>query len=116
MDFPQIKPPVYPIHETIPDTAIKGKLENQVILARKRFTRTPMTFELTWTALPESDYEKLRAFYREVNAAVSFRWVYPVGAGGAFSGRAFTVRFDGEFSFSCANHGYWEGSIKLTEV
>ena len=106
MDFPQIKPPVFPIKETIPDTAIKGKLENQVILARKRFTRTPMTFELTWTALPEADYAKLRAFYREVNAAV----------GGAFSGKVFNVRFDGEFSFSCTNHGYWEGSIKLTEV
>lgn len=116
MDFPKIKAPVYPIKETIPDTAIKGKLENQVILARKRFTRTPMTFELSWTALPEADYEKLRAFYREVNAAVAFRWSYPVGAGGAFSGKVFTVRFDGEFTFSCTNHGYWEGNIKLTEV
>lgn len=62
MDFPSIKPPIYPIKETIPDTAIKGKLENQVIIARKRFTRTPMSFELSWTALPEADYETLRAF------------------------------------------------------
>ena len=30
MDFPSIKPPIYPIKETIPDTAIKGKLDNQV--------------------------------------------------------------------------------------
>ena len=89
MDFPNIKPPIYPIKETIPDTAIKGKLENQVIIARKRFTRTPMSFELSWTALPEADYETLRAF---------------------------NVRFDGDFSFSCTNHGYWEGGIKLTEA
>ena len=24
--------------------------------------------------------------------------------------------FDGDFSFSCTNHGYWEGGIKLTEA
>lgn len=116
MDFPNIKPPVYPIKETIPDTAIKGKLENQVIIARKRFTRTPMSFELSWTALPEADYEALRAFYHEVNGAVPFRWTYPVGAGESFSGKTFNVRFDGDFSFSCTNHGYWEGGIKLTEA
>ena len=56
MDFPKIAPPIYPIKETIPDTALKGKMENQVIIARKRFTRTPMSFELSWTALPERDY------------------------------------------------------------
>ena len=116
MDFPAIKAPIYPIKETISDTAIKGKTENQTIIARKRFTRTPMSFELSWTALPEADYEKLRAFFQEVNAAVPFRWRYPVGAGGSFSGRVFVVRFDGDFSFSCTNHGCWEGGIKLTEA
>ena len=116
MDFPTIKAPIYPIKETIPDTAIKGKTENQTIIARKRFTRTPMSFELSWTALPEADYERLRAFFHEVNAAVPFRWRYPQGAGGSFSVRVFVVRFDGDFSFSCTNHGYWEGGIKLTEA
>ena len=59
MDFPAIKAPIYPIKETIPDTAIKGKTENQTIIARQRFTRTPMSFALSWTALPEADYERL---------------------------------------------------------
>lgn len=116
MDFPNIAPPVYPIRETIPDTAFKGKLENLTIVTRRRFTKTPITFELTWTALPEADYAQLRSFFQTVNTAVVFNWKYPTGAGGPYSGITFKVRFDGGLDFTSNNPQRWAGTIKLQEV
>lgn len=116
MIFPSISPPVYPIKEIIPDTSFKGKLENLTIITRRRFTRTPIAFELTWTALPESEYVLLREFYAMVNGAIAFGWTYPVGAGGTNSGKTFRVRFDGDFIFSSTKPGLWEGTVKLVEI
>lgn len=111
MQFPSIRPPVYPIKETIPDTAIKGELENQTILTRKRFTRTPRTFELTWSALPQKEYRLLKSFYETVNGALPFSWVHPIDGGAPLM-----VRFSGNFEFTSVNPKYWEGTITLVEV
>nr|DAT59754.1 MAG TPA: hypothetical protein [Caudoviricetes sp.] len=116
MNFPTIAPPVYPIREVIPDTAFKGKLENLTIVTRRRFTKTPMTFELTWSALPEADYAILRSFFHTVNTAVAFDWTYPTGAGGPYSGKTFKVRFEEGLNFSSNNPRRWAGTIKLQEV
>ncbi len=116
MNFPTIAPPVYPIREVIPDTAFKGKLENLTIVTRRRFTKTPLTFELNWTALPEADYVQLRNFYQAVNTAVAFDWIYPIGAGGPYSGKTFKVRFEEGLNFSSNNPRRWAGTIKLQEV
>lgn len=110
LKFPDIKKPALPLKEIISDTAIKGTLENQTIIARKRFTRTPLQFELHWNALPEDDYIKLRDFYIEVNGGVPFSWEYP------YRGTKHTVRFTGDFEFSNAEFKLWQGTIKLVEV
>lgn len=114
--FPDISPPVFPIKETIKDTAFKGELENQVIIARKRFTKTPKRFEISWSALSDEDYNELRAFYMRCNCAIPFLWEYPSGTGGDHDGMTFKVRFDGDFEFVSNDHGRWQGNLVLVEV
>ncbi len=110
LKFPNITKPAMPLKEIIQDTAIKGTLENQTIIARKRFTRVPVQFELHWNALPEDEYKELREFFINVNGGVPFLWEYP------FKDKTYTVRFTGDFEFSNTEYKLWQGSVKLVEV
>lgn len=116
MDFPSIANPVYPITITSPDVTIRGQVENITILTRKRVTRVPKTFILTWTHLPTSDYNLLSDFHDQVNGAVDFNWVYPAGEGTKYDGKTFRVRFNGELKFQGVGPRYMSGSINLEEV
>lgn len=118
MNFPPIKPPVYPLQETYTDHSIKMQMDNLTINTRPRFTKMPKKFKLTWTALPAADFAKLRSFYLydTKGGALSFAWTYPNEPGSGYAGKSFMVRFEGDLDFSLDNPGYYSGSVTLAEV
>lgn len=116
-NFPDIMLPKYPFKEKLEDPSISSKQENGLVISRPRFTRMRSTFTLSWTALPEVDFATLRTFYRSVyGGSNSFTWVYPTIAGDEYSGRSFTVLFNGELDFDLAAPGLYSGSVTLQEV
>lgn len=117
--FPTIKAPAYPLKEIFTDHTIKGETDSITILTRPRFTKTPVSFELSWSKLSATDFNKLRSFYRKdtKGGALIFNWTYPFNEpNNDFSGQTFQVRFDGDLEFQLVDFGYYSGTITLTEA
>lgn len=114
MDFPNIKPPVYPLGEEHEDHTYKGETDSITIITRPRVTKAVIAFNLEWTALPAADMDVLRDFYDNTvrGDALEFYWIHP-NDGGSYAGKRFRVRFDGALNFSLAEPGKYKGAVKL---
>lgn len=109
--WPNIKQPVWPIHEEIEDAALRSPAENGVIISRAKFTKQRETFTLSWSALPTQDYTALKSFYKAMRGgSESFAWQHPVTA------KEYTVRFASALKFSNDGPDIWSGSVELSEV
>lgn len=116
--FPTIQTPDYPLNEVFTDHSLKMQVDNETILTRPRFTKMPKAFKVTWSKLPSTDYNRLRAFYLSMKGgALSFKWTYPEDPDNEYSKKEFVVRFnDSELNFQLVEGSYWSGSITLSEV
>lgn len=113
--FPDIQTPDYPLEEDYADHTLKMQVDNETILTRPRFTSLPLSFKITWSHLKTVDYNKLRAFYKEMRGgALAFKWTYPEDEGNDYSQKEFIVRFaDSSMNFQLVEIDKWSGSITL---
>lgn len=114
LNFPNIKPPVYPIEEEHEDHTYKGETDGITVLTRPRVTKPIIVFTLEWGALPASHMDVLRTFFDVTvrGNALEFYWTHPAD-GGSYAGKTFRVRFDGNLNFSLSNPGYYKGNFKI---
>ena len=120
LKFPEITPPMTP--EVQPeDPGISSQMEDGTVISRARFTRSRLTFYLSWGEKnPLTTEEKLQLldFYQKKAKGVSekFEWT----CNSPFSshyGQKFTVRFVGESPrFRMIAPGYWGASCTLQEA
>lgn len=111
--FPtSIRAPEYPLTEKPEDAVIRSTMEDGTQKTRPRFTRNRFTFELSWSAVPQTEKDALETFYRTAtkNGALSFNWTHPA------SDKTLTVRFSEPPNFSLQVLHYWKMSIKIVEV
>lgn len=109
--FPDIPAPSYPIKEDPEDNSIMSTFEDGTTQARRRFTKSRMTFGLTWNSLYADEYQKLKDFVQKkvYFAAVAFEWTNP------HTGVTYTVRctkFSGDLKYT----DYYSAEMTLQEV
>ncbi len=118
--FPDIIPPMTPEEEP-EDVGISTKMENGMVVSRARYTKSRLTFYLSWgpiNALPTEDKEALLNFYQNVvkGSSEKFEWTC-MSKFSSFYGQTFTVRFiGGPPKFKKVNIGYWSASVVLQEA
>jgi hypothetical protein len=86
-------------------------MENGVVKARRKFTKSRKTWLLRWDSLPEADYLILMRFLTNecYFSAVPFEWE-------CFTdGKTYLVRFADKEKFETKAVGYYSGSITLQE-
>ena len=104
--------PEYPLAETPEDVVIRSTMEDGTIKTRPRFTRNRMTYELSWSSMPEDQKQALETFLRITtkNGSKIFNWTHPS------SGKQIEVRFSEMPKFSLKVKSYWQVTVKLQEV
>lgn len=114
--FPDIKWPVVPeavadsYAEDFPDSTISTTTDAKYKITRPRASRMPGTWDYSWVALPPGDYNKLIAFWKEVNGTAGmFLWTEYV------SGEQKTVRFSAKGKWKQYARG-WNGNLSFEEV
>lgn len=120
LKFPDITPPATP--EVWPeDIGMSSQMEDGTVISRAKFTRSRLTFYLSWGEKnPMTSEEKLifMDFYQNKAKGVSekFQWT----CNSEFSpyyGQTFTVRFIGDPPrFRMIAPGYWGTSCTIQEV
>lgn len=116
--FPSISNPVYPLDGTYKDHTLKMEMDNITVNTRPRFTKTPVTFTLQWTALRASEFSTLYDFYVSTckGCALPFTWTYPDEPNDPLAGKKYNMRFAGDLSFSLANPGLYTVSVAIEEA
>lgn len=107
--FPEIRYPIYPIQETTPDVTYKGQVENMTLITRKKTTKTLRTYSVGYK-LPTAEYQRLKAFFDEVNCSGIFDWINPE------TRETLHVRFADQLDFAANDYGVWTGTVKLQEA
>ena len=104
--------PEFPLTETFEDAVIRSTMEDGTIKTRPRFTRNRVTYELTWSSMPDEQKRDLESFFRfeTKNGSKIFNWTHPV------SGNVIEVRFSEMPKFSLKVKSFWQVSVKLQEV
>lgn len=107
-----IAAPEYPLDETLEDAVIRSTMEDGTIKTRPRFTRNRLTFELSWSTMPEEQKQDLETFLRTTtkNGSKIFNWTHPS------SGKNYEVRFSEMPKFILKVKSYWQVTVKLQEV
>jgi hypothetical protein len=117
--FPSnIQKPVYPFSTKIKNPSLQSEMENGLVISRPKFTRTPRTFTLKWTALPATDYVVLCDFYMNtvLGGSMAFDWYYPVVPNDPNSDTKFSVRFINEdINFDLVAPGFYSGKVTIQE-
>lgn len=112
LKFPtSIRKPSYGSTVDYEDISIRSKMENGVVKARRKFTKSRKTWLLRWDSLPEADYLILMRFLANecYFSAVPFEWE-------CFAdGKTYLVRFADKEKFETKAVGYYSGSITLQE-
>lgn len=110
--WPDIPNPSYGTTVDMEDTSLVSSMEDGMVQARRKFTKSRKTWKLRWNGLPKADYLTLADFLQNTAffAAVAFTWVCPL------DGKTYTVRYAGKEEFETINFGRLSGSITLTEV
>ena len=109
--FPStIRHPDYPFNEKFIYRKVLSKFESGHELARPTATVGKNQFTCRWKALPESEFQILKAFF-QTQGTETFDWVHPT------SSVTYTVRIpqselEGEISF----HGHRKVELLLHEV
>jgi hypothetical protein len=95
---------IIPIPE---NSGLATDMSDGYVVSRARFTRSRLTFSVTYTALPYSDLEKIQDFYRETiyGEAMVFNWINS-DPNSKYYNQTFIVRMIelGEPSFT---HPFW---------
>lgn len=118
--FPDITPPMTPGEEP-EDPGISTQMENGIVISRARYTRSRLTFYLTWgdkNALPTAEKDILLDFYRNKvkGSSEMFEWTCN-SKFSSFYEQTFTVRFVGSApKFEKVTLGFWRAEITLQEV
>ncbi|AZO96085.1 hypothetical protein [Halocella sp. SP3-1] len=118
--FPDIIPPITPEDEP-EDPGISTQMEDGMVISRARYTRSRLTFYLTWgekNALPTEDKETLLDFYQNIvkGSSEMFKWTCN-SKFSSYYGQTFTVRFTGSAPrFEKVTYGFWGTEITLQEV
>lgn len=104
--------PEFPLAETPEDAVIRSTMEDGTQKTRPRFTRNRMTYELTWSSMPEKQKQDLETFLRSEtkNGSKIFNWTHPS------SGKTIEVRFAEMPKFILKVKNYWQVSVKLQEA
>ena len=68
---------------------IKQEFEANYVQSRKKATRNRKRWQLSWSAMTETDYQLLQAFF-VANQGASFTWTHPT------SGTNYTCIFSGD--------------------
>jgi len=105
---------IIPIPE---DAGLATDMSDGYAVSRARFTRSRLTFSVTYTALSYSDLEKIIDFYRETiyGTALAFNWTNE-DPNSKYYNTIFTVRMTelGEPSFTQPH--WWSISFKVVQV
>lgn len=118
--FPDITPPMTP-EEELEDVGISTKMEDGIVISRARYTRSRLTFYLTWgpvNALTTEEKEILQDFYQNIvkGSSEKFEWTCN-SKFSSYYGQTFTVRFTGNPPrFKKVAPGYWSTSVALQEA
>ncbi len=113
-------PPITPEDEA-EDPGISTQMENGIVVSRARYTRSRLTFYLSWgpvNSLPTEDKEALRDFYQNVvkGTGEKFEWTCN-SRFSSYYGQTYTVRFMGNPPrFKKVAPGFWSTSVTLQEA
>lgn len=117
MDFPFLakKPDVSGYKEArVADPTIRSTFENGAIATRKKFTKTPKTWEFKYSSVSNDDKEILEAFERDIVAygGLSFNWIDPI------VDVSHEVKFANLIKYSLENTQFmtWTLTIKVMEA
>ena len=104
--------PEFPLAETPENAVIRSTMEDGTQKTRPRFTRNRMTYELTWSSMPENQKQALETFLRSEtkNGSKIFNWIHPS------SGKTIEVRFAEMPKFTLKLEKHWQVSVKLQEA
>ena len=59
--------PEFPLTETFEDAVIRSTMEDGTIKTRPRFTRNRVTYELTWSSMPDDQKRDLESCFGLAN-------------------------------------------------
>jgi hypothetical protein len=108
--FPSIRHPDYPFGEKYVERKVLSRFESGHELGRVTSTVGKMEFRLKWSALPESEFQTLKTFFKTQRTA-TFDWTHPIDS------VTYTVRIpSGDFDSEVAYHGYRKVDLLLHEV
>ena len=109
-NWPSIIVPSFPLEVEVYKPQVRTEFEGGYVQSRPRTTRAVRRWTLTWSSLPEADYQALAAFF-VANQGGSFEWTDPV------TGTGYTCRFsDDELVFSAIKPGRRQGECRIEEV
>jgi len=120
LKFPNITPPITPDVQP-EDPGISSQMEDGTVISRARFTRSRLTFYLSWGVTnPLTTEEKLALldFYQNQTKGVSEKFEWTCNAlFSPYYGQKFIVRFVGDPPrFRMVAPGYWGTSCTLQEA
>jgi len=88
---------------------LKSPVEAGYKITRKRFTRAPKAWKMTYGGMNDSDFQTLRQFIDEQGTTGSFNWTHPV------TGETHEVRFVRRPKLTYRDK-YWFMDCELEEV
>lgn len=74
--FPSITAPDYGLDERLYKPQVRQEFEAGYVQSRPRFTRARRRWSLSWSSLPEIEYQALAAFFTEHQGS-AFEWEHP---------------------------------------
>lgn len=75
--FPSISAPSYGLEETVHKAQVRNEFGAGYVQTRPKFTRARHRWPLHWDALPEIEYQQLKAFFI-ANQGGAFEWTHPL--------------------------------------
>ena len=112
ISFPNISQPSYPLKETPEDNSIRSQFEDGSLQSRRKYTRSRMKYQISWSHLPSEEYIDLMYFIQNevYGSAVSFMWTHPQ------TGKQIEVRITNIETFQLNTVDYYSGGLEQTEV
>ncbi|WP_405379564.1 hypothetical protein [Phascolarctobacterium sp.] len=104
--------PDYPLVESYEDNVLRSSMEDGTVKTRPKYTRNRITYEVSYSHVPESQKEIFETFYRNTlrNGALACNWTHPA------SGEVKEVQFTEPPQMRLTVLHHWQISVKLREV
>jgi hypothetical protein len=111
VNFPTIRNPKYDgIDERIIKKQVRNETEGGYTISRCRSLRSKLSWGLSWSEMPELDYQTLKTFFETYQGTI-FTWTHPISL------VAYSVRFVGdEVASNVPYNGSRSVQIQLEEV